>query len=102
MENNEGFVLFVTTNVSVCDDSSTGPAFIAVAQFVTDRAPVSSIDVGFGPTVKLGASLTGSTVTIVNRASLGVMPSVAIHVMVRPPTTGVPDVFWKRTVRSAA
>ena len=92
--NNAGLVLPVTRNVSVCVDSSAGPAIIAVAQFVTDRAPLSSSDVGFGPPVKLGASLTASRVIVVNTAALGVMPSVAIKMTRRSPVAGVPEVFW--------
>jgi hypothetical protein len=48
----------VTVKVTLCDDSSAGPAEMAVAHALSDWAPLSSRTVWFGPAVKLGAMLT--------------------------------------------
>ena len=64
--------------------------------------PLSSHDVALGPTAKLGASFTGSTVIVPVAGVAGVVPSVATQVTVRGLVFGVPDTFWYRTARIAA
>ena len=59
----EGLELLSTTKVSVCADSLAGPAEIAVAQPEALCAPESSSTVWSAPLLKLGASLTGLTVS---------------------------------------
>src|SRR5919201_3211615 len=55
---------FETRNVRVCEDSFAGPGLMFVAQPATVCAPRSETEVWFGPAVKLGGSLTGSTVMV--------------------------------------
>ena len=68
-EKSAALVLFVTVNVSVCADSSEGPALIAVAQPVTVCGPLSSSTVSSAPFVKLGASFT--VVTLMTNVCVG-------------------------------
>ena len=56
-------MLLLTTNGRIWPDSLAAPALIAVAQPATDCAPTSSFTVWSAPLVKLGASLTGFTVS---------------------------------------
>ena len=54
----------LTLKVTVWPLSSAGPAEIAVAQLATLCAPASSLTVWSAPLVKLGASLTATTVMV--------------------------------------
>jgi hypothetical protein len=69
---------FVAVNVTVCADSSAGPALMAVAQPATVCAPESSRALWSAPFVKLGASLTGVTVMVKDCEALVSTPPPAV------------------------
>ena len=65
--------------------SLAGPALIAVAQPLDAWAPASSLTVWLAPLVKLGTSLTGLTVIVIDAVSLLRLPSLARYVKLSEP-----------------
>src|SRR5881397_4009129 len=63
-EENRALLLLETMKLRLCPASSAGPALMAVAQPATLCAPESSATVWSAPFVKLGASLTATTVIL--------------------------------------
>jgi len=76
--NRVGLVLPVMLKVSVWPASSGGPALMAVAQGLTVCAPASSFTVWLAPAVKLGASLTLLTVTVMVWVALVLTPPLLV------------------------
>ena len=76
-EENRALLLFDTMKLSVCPASSAGPALMAVAQPAALCAPVSSATVWSAPFVKLGASLTATTVILKLCGAEASMPPLA-------------------------
>src|ERR1044071_3379121 len=78
-------LVFVVVNVTVCPDSSEGPAEIEVAQLEYVCAPASSSTDSVGPTRNDGASLTDATVMFATPSSVPPLPSLARKVKLSVP-----------------